>query len=184
MNASIPVKSSMGSARCFSSKSANKSAATNNTEDKQIDGPYDYGYQRIDERFKDGKPTLLYAKAMPNDYASMRHEQILQLCAEGEAKAFREAVIRNVMAVDEVEYKDAAVTFVEISKVNRKWMTIDYIPYKIGLSAAVISGVASFPLVFHLKTVHAFNERYVTADIPEPKDLETWLEVGSWSWAW
>ena len=26
--------------------------------------------------------------------------------------------------------------------------------------------------------------RYVTADFPEPKDLETWLEVGSWSWNW
>ena len=25
---------------------------------------------------------------------------------------------------------------------------------------------------------------YVTADVPEPKDLETWLEVGAWTWNW
>ena len=29
-----------------------------------------------------------------------------------------------------------------------------------------------------------FNERYVTADVPPEKDLETWLEVGSWTWNW
>lgn len=29
-----------------------------------------------------------------------------------------------------------------------------------------------------------FNEHFVTADVPEPKDLETWLEVGSFAWQW
>merc|ERR1719291_346241 len=44
--------------------------------------------------------------------------------------------------------------------------------------------LVSFPLCFHFETVHWFNHHFVTADIPEPKDLETWLEVGSWSWNW
>jgi hypothetical protein len=29
-----------------------------------------------------------------------------------------------------------------------------------------------------------FNEAFVTTDVPEPEDLETVLEVGSWSWNW
>ena len=29
-----------------------------------------------------------------------------------------------------------------------------------------------------------FNEHYVTADVAEDKDLETWLEVGGWTWNW
>jgi len=38
--------------------------------------------------------------------------------------------------------------------------------------------------VFHLGTVEWFNEIFVTADVPPEKDLETWLEVGAWSWNW
>jgi len=58
------------------------------------------------------------------------------------------------------------------------------LPNKTGVTLAVIAGFASFPLVFDYRTVIWFNEQYVTADVPEPKDLETWLEVGIWSWNW
>jgi len=56
--------------------------------------------------------------------------------------------------------------------------------YYTGMSAAFVGGIASFPLVFHYDTSFWFNKWYVTADVPEPKDLETWLEVGSWTWGW
>ncbi len=36
--------------------------------------------------------------------------------------------------------------------------------------------------VFDLNTALWFNEYFVTADVAEPADLETWLEVGSWTW--
>jgi hypothetical protein len=45
-------------------------------------------------------------------------------------------------------------------------------------------GFASIPLIFHLDTVMAFNEAFVTTDVPEAKDLETPLEVGGWAWNW
>lgn len=45
--------------------------------------PLDYGHAISEERFKDNKPTLEYAKTMPNKFSAMRHEQILQLCVEG-----------------------------------------------------------------------------------------------------
>ena len=40
-------------------------------------------------------------------------------------------------------------------------------------------GLLSFPLCFHLDSVMAFNDAFVTADVAEPKDLETWLEVAA-----
>lgn len=58
------------------------------------------------------------------------------------------------------------------------------LPYKLGMATAVTAGFASFPLVFHLDTVEWFNTHYVTTDVPEPQDLETVLEVGSWAWNW
>lgn len=58
------------------------------------------------------------------------------------------------------------------------------LPYKIGILSAVLAGVVSLPMCFELNTVMYFNEHFVTADIPEAKDLETPLEVGSWAWNW
>jgi hypothetical protein len=45
-------------------------------------------------------------------------------------------------------------------------------------------GLYAFPMVFDLYTASYFNTLYVTTDIPEPKDLETVLEVGNWTWGW
>jgi hypothetical protein len=29
-----------------------------------------------------------------------------------------------------------------------------------------------------------FNHHFVTAELPPPEDMETWLEIGSASWGW
>mmetsp|Transcript_14610 Transcript_14610/g.42036 ORF Transcript_14610/g.42036 Transcript_14610/m.42036 type:complete len:264 (-) Transcript_14610:5762-6553(-) len=136
--------------------------------------------------FINGKPSLVYArKAMQfHSFSTMPHEQIILLSAEGVGGARREALIRNVMAVDNVEYEDATETVDKIAEVNRERMFLHALPYHAGVLTAGVAGVFSIPMVFHLDTVQAFNEAFVTADIPETKDLETWLEVGSWSWAW
>ena len=58
------------------------------------------------------------------------------------------------------------------------------LPYYAGITVAVTGAFASIPLCFHAETVHWFNELYVTTDVPDVEDLETWLEVGSWAWNW
>ena len=52
-------------------------------------------------------------------------------------------------------------------------------PYKIGIATAVTAGFLSFPMIFDIHTVEWFNSVYVTSDVPEPKDLETPLEVSN-----
>ena len=39
-------------------------------------------------------------------------------------------------------------------------------------------------MVFDEKLALWFNEAYVTMEIPPQSDLDTWLEVGSWTWGW
>lgn len=156
-----PIMSSMGSGISFSSKTGD-------------DG----------NMFKDGKPTLAYAETMPKSYSSMHHEQLLVLVAEKSKGATIEALIRDIMSVDKVDHDEASLTLEKISQVQKDGAFLDVLPYRLGLGTAIFSGVVSFPLVFHLKTVEKFNTAYVTADVPETKDLETWLEVGSWSWNW
>jgi hypothetical protein len=67
---------------------------------------------------------------------------------------------------------------------NRRGMFLVTLPYKLAIATAVGAGFISVPMIFHLDTVMWFNEFYVTSDVPEPKDLETPLEVGSWAWNW
>lgn len=137
-----------------------------------------------EQQFRDGKPTLAYAKKLPKTFASMTNEQVLQFAEMGIPEACRECIVRDVMVVDQVEYDEAMKTFEEIAANNRHFMWLASMPFKAGFLASFTGGIASIPLVFDLKSVEWFNELYVTAEMPPPEDLETWLEVGSASWGW
>ncbi len=88
------------------------------------------------------------------------------------------------MSVDSIQYNEAEKVVEEISKENKKGMELAFLPYHIGMGVSIVAGVVSFPLIFDYNTVLMFNERFVTADLPDAKDLETFLEVGSFSWGW
>ena len=47
-----------------------------------------------------------------------------------------------------------------------------------------MAGLATFPLCFHYDIAYQFNELMVTTSVPEAEDLETTLEIGSWTWGW
>ena len=90
----------------------------------------------------------------------------------------------HIMAVDEVEYDEACETFEKIAKKNREGTWLYAIPYICGIGLASGAAFAALPMVFDLNTTVWFNESYVTVERPEEQDLETTLEVGSWSWSW
>lgn len=136
------------------------------------------------DSFVDGKPTIEYAKKMRLAHHNLSNTDIIHLSSEGCREARKEILIRNIMAVDSIPYDDALNTFKKIERENHQLMTFHKVPYLIGISAAVTAGLFAVPMVFDYNTVLWFNEKYVTADIPEPKDLETFLEVGSFSWNW
>lgn len=98
--------------------------------------------------------------------------------------ARKEALIRNVMAVDSIEHDEAEKIVTEMSKKNMQSMLYTYTPYKVGFFVSLAAGVVSFPMIFHLDTVQWFNEKYVTSELPPLEDLETPLEVASASWSW
>lgn len=136
------------------------------------------------QQFRDGKPTLEYVKQMPKTFAAMTNEQALHFAEMGIPEACRECIVRDVMVVDQVEYDEAMKVFNEIAKTNREGMFAAALPFYVGFGASVTAGYASIPLTFNLATVEWFNHNYVTAEMPPPEDLETWLEVGSASWGW
>jgi len=160
--------------------------ATDSDRKHPADGPNDYSYMHpaSDSRFQENKPTIEYAKALPQSFSVMRHEQIIQLCVEGSYEARREALIRNVMSIDDIEYEEAVKKVKEIAEENRSSMAIEYFPYQAGMTIALGSGLFSFPLIFSKDVAIWFNNAFVTTDVPDIKDLETIWEVGSWTWGW
>jgi len=129
-------------------------------------------------------PTMEMAKSMPLSCQEMDNTSLLTLSALKVKDARSEVLRRHIMSTDNVPYEEACKTFDKISKYNASQFTEYTLPYKVGIGVSVTAGFASFPLCFYSPVVHWFNKGYVTTDVPEPQDLETMLEVGSWAWNW
>jgi hypothetical protein len=122
------------------------------------------------------------ANSMPVSMQGMDNSSLVTLGAWGDHGACREILKRHIMDVRHVSYDEAEEKFKEIAAKNKEGSWILGVPHQIGIGLALTAAFGSVPMVFDLSTAKWFNQFYVTADVPEPKDLETWLEVGSWTW--
>jgi hypothetical protein len=130
-------------------------------------------------------PSIQTAKNMATCHRQMDNTTIVTLAALGVHDARVEVLIRHIMAIDDVPYHQAQSTFVNtIKKANHEGMYLLELPFQIAVATSLGAGLASIPMVFHLPTVAYVNQFYVTVEEPPLTDLETWLEVGSWSWMW
>ena len=125
------------------------------------------------------EPSMDEAKSMVRSYSEMSNESLLVLASIGDHDAHAERLRREIMAVDKCSYAEACLKLSEIDDANNQYMGALTLPYKLGIATFMVTGVGSIPMVFSLDLATWFNAEYVTADVPEPKDLETWL--GSWS---
>lgn len=131
------------------------------------------------------KPTVDIAKMMPVGMAEMNNETLVTIAALGNHEARAEVLVRHIMSVDDIEYDDAFSKFEEIAQANRDATSkLAVYPYFMGIGVGMVAAFGSLPMVFDLNTALWFNADYVTTDVPEPRDLETILEVGSWTWNW
>eukprot|EP00301_Raphidiophrys_heterophryoidea_P012788 c1967_g1_i2.p1 GENE.c1967_g1_i2~~c1967_g1_i2.p1 ORF type:complete len:241 (-),score=51.28 c1967_g1_i2:62-784(-) len=130
------------------------------------------------------KPSIQEAKEMPREYYEMPNNVLITLSAEGDKNARKERLIREIMAVENLTWDEAQPKFGLIQHRNREWLFASSLPFRFGISLALVSAALSFPLVFSRGTALWFNERFVTTDIPPDADLETFLEVGAWTWNW
>jgi hypothetical protein len=73
---------------------------------------------------------------------------------------------------------------VDIAKENSKNVVWGKLPYELGIITAQIGGWVSLPLVFSYAVAKPFNEYLVTSPAPDPEDVQTLLEIGSWTWGW
>lgn len=129
-------------------------------------------------------PSLDYVKSSPLCVKTAKNETIIRLAAEKIPAGCIEQLKRHIMIVESIEYPEACEIFEKIKAENTNISSHLALPNKAGVIASVSGAFLSIPLCFHYPTVHWFNEYFVSADVPEPRDLETWLEVGAWAWNW
>jgi hypothetical protein len=129
-------------------------------------------------------PTQAEAKHLPFEYHHLPHDVLLAASLNGSQDAKEELLVRNVMAVDETDWDGGKEQVNKIKSDNLQFMGVASLPYKVGLVSFTTIGLASFPLCFHLPTVLWFNDNFVTFEMAGEGELDTWLEVGSWSWNW
>mmetsp|Transcript_19371 Transcript_19371/g.35055 ORF Transcript_19371/g.35055 Transcript_19371/m.35055 type:complete len:258 (+) Transcript_19371:41-814(+) len=131
-------------------------------------------------------PTAETAAAMAkgNSFHEMDNDSITLLAAQGDIGARSERVIREIMAVDNISWEEANVKLNEMRQTLNAGLGVKTMPQKIFIGSLIIAGFVTFPLCFDVNTAKVFNEMYVTTDVADPEDLETWLEVGTWTWNW
>lgn len=130
-------------------------------------------------------PTLQQAQKAPKYFHEFDNELLLRFCGpNGESAANEERLIREIMCADEVDWHTAVKKMDEIDAADKTWTQVLLLPQRGGLVIGGLSAMISVPFVFHFQSVAWFNEAFVTADVPEEKDLETFWEVGSWAWNW
>lgn len=120
-------------------------------------------------------PSLLISRAMPVGFSEMDNGPLLTIAEMGNHGARVEVLKRHIMAVDGVDYLQAGETFERIAAKNREGKPAAVLPYHIGIATALICGVGVIPMVFDVSTAQWFNHHFVTTDLPEPHDLETYL---------
>jgi len=130
------------------------------------------------------KPTLEQAKTMPRYHYEFPNDVLCLMAVQGDHDARKERLIREIMAVDELSWDDAQPKIKEIANATHQGISLAVFPFRAVIWGSLIAGFVSFPLVFHLDTALWFNDKFVTAEVAAPEDLETWLEVGSWTWNW
>lgn len=130
------------------------------------------------------RPTIQDAKHMPLHYTHMSNVVVTHLAANGDEAAIAERLTREIMQVDQISYVEAEEKLKEVTDACQDSITWHKLPYQIGWMSAWAAALASIPLCFNLTVARDFNKYFVTTEVPPPKDLETWLEVGSWTWQW
>eukprot|EP00667_Euglena_gracilis_P019662 EG_transcript_21120 len=129
-------------------------------------------------------PTLEEVDHLCRNIREVSNESLAVLALLECPPATRERLVREVMAVDRVEWEAAEKKVRQMGKANDKFAFLVHLPHLLAVFLGVFGAVVSVPLVFHRPTAVWFNERFVTQDEPEWEKVDTFFEVGTWTWSW
>ena len=128
-------------------------------------------------------PTAEECSRQARYYHEINNEALMLMASSGDDGAKKERLTREVMFVDALSYPDATTRVDAMASEIKRNHTTQLLSQTVGVGSCMV-GLGSIPMVFSYETAIWFNERFVTTDVPEARDLETMLEVGQWTWQW
>jgi hypothetical protein len=98
------------------------------------------------------KPTIHEARLLPRDPSEMDGPTLVTLAAMGNFDARKEAVIRDIMCKDNIDYDECKKKFRDIEVKNSEYISIVALPYRVGIFVSLGAAFGSFPMIFDLGT--------------------------------
>ena len=150
------------------------------------------------------KSTLLN-KQQPRELYELSNEALAIAARETDAHDLhQERLIRDIMANDDVEYREACEKMKEMFMFNRRYSLGGVLPFQLGLAATTMAAVGSIFLVFDFELAQKFADAVHASydDVPEaiattwgwspggwipgnfPKLKPSWPDTGAWTWTW
>ena len=125
-------------------------------------------------------PTRDECRSQPRSHSEFPCDTLLLLAAHGDHGACTERLVREVMLVEELDWPTARRQVEAMEDANAP----SEAPGNAAAAVTVAAACAALPMTFSKDTALWFNKHYVTAEVPPSSDLDTWLEVGAWTWNW
>mmetsp|Transcript_17220 Transcript_17220/g.22392 ORF Transcript_17220/g.22392 Transcript_17220/m.22392 type:complete len:269 (-) Transcript_17220:328-1134(-) len=130
-------------------------------------------------------PTIDSVKEMPRELFEFSNEALALAARSPDAHdAHQERLVREIMAVDNIDYGKACIKMKEIFRVNAESSKYLLLPMYAGLWSCGIAAVTCVPLVFDHTIAEAFAN-FVGAEREHELSANASIAtVGEWSWDW
>jgi len=133
------------------------------------------------------RPTLEIAERQPTHVCELGHQTLAQLAILGSHPARRERLLREIMCVEGVSWGEAHKTLVKIDEHIERCYWLESLPYRVGITLAVLGAFAGVLLVFCKPIAYSYGTQVAGEELPEGvEDISelTVNQVGTWTWSW
>jgi len=133
------------------------------------------------------RPEHNYALKQPTHVCELSHQSLAEMAMLGNHCSRRERLLREVMCVDGISWGQAHDVINKFDKFNERFYWIETMPYRIGITAAFLGGLASIALVFWSPVAVWYGLDVAGEELPDGvKDIDelTVNQVGTWTWSW
>jgi len=133
------------------------------------------------------RPENDFVVLQPSHLSEMGHQVIAKLALVSNHASHRERLLREIMAVEACAWDQAHEVLAVMDQYNEQYYWIISLPYRLGISAAFVFGIAGCLLVFYKPAALWYAHNIVQEDLPEGVDdinTMTTNQVGTWTWNW
>jgi len=133
------------------------------------------------------RPTIDMVANQVNHASQLDNDNLALLAISGDTFARRERLLREIMQVDKCSWDDAHEKLIEMDEFNEQKYWACTMPYRLGITGAILGCVGSVLLVYSKSFALLYAENIAEEELPDGvQDVSdmTYNQVGAWTWSW